>query len=378
MFDTATSEKNVNFVLPVMKVARAAVPAMSAFTGQSGPVDLTYATAYRAKAFGTGAAHTGNETGLFLQLATPEGAPLTTGATMGFSSQSDRSGGFVSPSVDVTALARRIGPVGGDLTKLAQNAASFDVGGMFGLDTAKLFGILPLAELLPAQGGPLPKFVTRAVNTVVGVAEAVQEARAFVTQHASALTSLPAAVQQAAADLALAAQEFADAVALFAPAPHPPQDFAGIIGRIATRASTLQQAFAPGAPPLPLARPVIERAAALIARLSGIAAEATTIAGLVEQFYTGALLPEQVSARLEWETRLEPWSPPSMPPAAGTAHVFTPEGDATLRLTSEVQAPLGSRPADGARRRARCRRSPCSCSARPSSSPCTSRSWSSR
>ncbi len=35
-FDTVTKEKSTNFVLPVMRVAHAPVPAMSAFTGQTG------------------------------------------------------------------------------------------------------------------------------------------------------------------------------------------------------------------------------------------------------------------------------------------------------------------------------------------------------
>ncbi len=214
-FDTVTSERVHNYVLPVMRVARAPVPAMAAFTGQSDPVTLTYATAYRANAFG-GASGAGNQGGLFLELAKPDGTPINPNdaVPMGFQDQSQRSGGFVSPSVEVKALARRVGPVGGDLVALAGNAAGFDVGGMFGLDAAKLFGILPLSELLPSSGSPLPTFVTQAVNSVVGLGQAVNEARAFLTAQAGAIAGQAAGIQDAAAELLAAGQDFADALAL--------------------------------------------------------------------------------------------------------------------------------------------------------------------
>ncbi|HEX6955033.1 MAG TPA: hypothetical protein VF156_09170, partial [Agromyces sp.] len=334
VFKPDAEPQEPNFVLPVMRVAHAVVPAMSAFTGQSQPVDLTYATAYREKGVGPGA-HPGNQAGLFLQLATPTGAPTTSASTMAFARQSDRSGGFVSPSVEVTALARGVGPVGGDLAKLATNAAGFDVGGMFGLATAKLFGILPLAELLPSSGGPLPTFVTQSVDAVVGLGQALAEARAFVAEHAAALSGQAQSVRDAAAELADAAQDFADALALASQPPHPAQPFAALLGRIGVAATRLSAAFRPEAPPLPLARPVVERTAALLARLAGIAAGAAGVVKLIEQFVAGVRLPERVSARLEWDTELEDWAPPGIAPP-----VFVPTGDRRLRLVSEVQAPL--------------------------------------
>ncbi|GAA1953598.1 hypothetical protein [Agromyces allii] len=336
-FDTATSDRAVNFVLPVMRVARAPVPAMSAFTGQTEPLALTYATAYRTAGVGTGPAHTGNEGGLFLQLAKADGAPIAPGdvPTMGFSTQSQKSGGFVSPSVEVSALARRVGPVGGDLAALASDAAGFDVGGMFGLDAAKLFGILPLSDLLPATGSPLPAFVTQAVNAVVGLGQSVNEARAFLTQQAGALPAQGAAVQQAAADLLARGEDFTDALALVAQPPNPPQDFAGILAGIGTAAKTLADALGATGADLPIPRPDLERALGLLRRLADLVAQAGPLADQIQAFATGALLPEQVSARLDWSTELVPWAPGGVTPP-----VFQPEGDRMLRLVAEVQAPL--------------------------------------
>ncbi|QIG40998.1 hypothetical protein G5T42_17210 [Microbacterium sp. 4R-513] len=333
LFDTVTPDRSRNFVLPVMRVATAPVPAMSAFTGQSAPQALRYADAYRTHAFG-GAGK--NEGELFLELAKPDGTPSATPSTMGFASQADRSGGFVSPSVDVKALARRVGPVGGDLAKLATNRTTFDVGGMFGLDAAKLFGILPLAELLPSQNSPLPTFVTKSVTAAVGLQQAVGEARAFVTRETAALTAMGAAAQNAANDIASRASAFADAIVLLSQPPHADPGLEAILDELHTAIVTLQSELEK--PGLPFPRPTLERIRALLTRLADATGTADELAGLILQFYRGAQLPESISARLEWETALEPWPSPASP-------IFAPKGDRMLRLSSEVQAPLrGSTP----------------------------------
>lgn len=336
-FDTVTKEKSTNFVLPVMRVAHAPVPAMSAFTGQTGAQALTYAKAYREHGVGAGANAPGNQGGLFLQLSDDSGTPLppASAVTMGFSTQSQRSGGFVSPSVGVTALARRVGPVGGDLTQLASNAAGFDVGGMFGLDAAKLFGILPLSELLPSSGGPLPAFVTKSVNVVVDLGSSITEARAFLAAQSAPLAAQSAAVQQAAADLGVSAAAVADALAAVLQPPHPPQPFDVLLTQVAGDARALADRLREIGDALAVARPERERLLALLDRLADLVTDAATVAQAVQAFATGALLPERVSARLEWSTPLVPWPPTGVSPP-----VFRPEGDGVLRLVSEVQAPL--------------------------------------
>ncbi|TFC16905.1 hypothetical protein E3O19_06515 [Cryobacterium algoritolerans] len=333
---TPAGRTGQNYILPVLRVATAAVPAMSAFTGQSAPLLLSYPDPYLQTAF-TDPAKNGGE--VFLQLALPTGAPAAA-VTMEFNSQADRSGGFVSPSVDVTALARRVGPVGGDLGQLATNRANFNVGGMFGLDAAKLFGILPLAELLPTgSAGVLPKFVTQVVSTVTALQQAVGQAKDFATGQAQAFAAESAAVQQAVTDLATHAGTFLDAVTALAQPPHPEADFAGILGDLGTAAVSVRKALTDRSPALPLPRPVAEQTEALLSRLSQAADAAADVATLITGFYRGLAVPEVVNARLDWQTPLIDW-----PPAPGTK-IFVPGGDKLLRLSSEVQAPLyGSDP----------------------------------
>jgi hypothetical protein len=347
LFDTRTADKGTNFVLPVMRVAHAPVPAMSAFTGQTQAQALTYATAYIASGVGPGA-HPGNQGGLFLQLSDDLGVAIkpTDAVTMGFSTQSQKSGGFVSPSVSVTALARRVGPVGGDLNQLAASAGSFDVGKMFGLDAAKLFGILPLAELLPSGGSPLPAFATKSVNAVLDLGSSVAEARLFLSTQSAQLAAHGPAVKAAADDLEVAAEAVAVALEAVLAPPHPPQPFDVLLVDLGNAARTLvtqlreitTAAGAPGAGVgvgLGIPRPELERAFGLFDRLADLAAEAGPIAQAIQAFATGTLLPERVSARLEWTTELEPWAPAGVSPP-----VFQPEGDKQLRLVAEVQAPL--------------------------------------
>jgi hypothetical protein len=335
--DTKTSDAARNVVLPAMRVASAVVPAMSAFTGRSDPKSLVYARAYRASAF----SEAGNAGGVFLELADAVGGAPASPSPMGFSTQADRSGAFLSPDVGVTALARKVGPIGGDLAAFAADPASFDAGGMFAaLDGARLFGVLPLADLLPAAGSPVPRFITQAVNTVVALQQAMTRARTFVLTYQDRLADQGEDVEQAADELANAAEALADAVLVFSAPPHAHQDFEGLITALAERARTLRDALVAPVAPLGLPRPVIEETDALLTRIGDAGDDAAAVAELIERFYTGSLLPEEVSARLEWETPLVPWAPGGVSPA-----VFLPRGDATLRLVSEIQAPLRSGPA---------------------------------
>lgn len=344
-FDTATSDASTNYVLPVMSVARAPVPAMSAFTGQEEPRTLVYAHAYRDHGVGTGPdPHPGNEGGLFLQLADDAGTPLPEdkGIPMAFSTQSQRSGAFVSPGLGVTALARRVGPVGGDLGALASDLANVDVGKMFPLDNAKLFGILPLAELLPAGGSPLPAFVTKAVNAVVDLGQTAGEARALLTGAMAGFAARGADLADDAQAVVDAAAAVVDALALVLQPPHPTQPFAGLLGTLGTAARRLAERLREivkdsGTAALRIPRPDLERALGVLDRLAALAGsdEAETLADAIQAFASGGLLPERVSARLEWATPLVPW-----PTGSGDKAVFRPEGDGMLRLVSDVQAPL--------------------------------------
>jgi hypothetical protein len=82
---------------------------------------------------------------------------------MKFSSQSDKSGGFVAPDMALKAVSRVQGLVGGDMAKL--NAGTIDVADVFPGDIGnllpKLFGAVSLTDILDAVGLDVtPKLVS--------------------------------------------------------------------------------------------------------------------------------------------------------------------------------------------------------------------------
>ena len=321
--------KRPNYILPVLRVTKAIVPAMSAFTGQNDPVALSYPTAFAANGFDASK----NWSALFLQLADAQGNEAANPAVLGFATKSDRSGGFVSPSVGMKALARRVGPVGGDLASLTTNKAAFSVGSMFPADAAKLFGVLSLADLL--TNGPMPAFVTQAVTAVVSLQENIARAQAFVQAHIAVFEARSAAVGTAANDLATHAAAFPAALALVAKEPHPTDQVTTLLTAMAADLTALMVPFDDTVSPLPFARPTLEQMRALLGAVRSAAATAAATATMIAQFYQGVALPEIVTARLDWEIKLKSW------PATFPLFVPKPGGSGMLRLVSEIQVPTG-------------------------------------
>jgi hypothetical protein len=121
-----------------------------------------YADAYLVNEFGKG-----NEGQLLMELV---GTP----PVLNFSSNSQNSGGFVAPNLDIEGLSRLTGPVAGDLKNAAQNLfdpASF-LKSSDALNDAKIFGVFGLKDIIMLvandAGGLLkaPKFITQALNQV--------------------------------------------------------------------------------------------------------------------------------------------------------------------------------------------------------------------
>lgn len=320
--DKGGGGKDRNYILPVLKTTSAVVPALSAFTGQAEPTLLAYPDAYADHGFGGKGKNDGE---LFLALVKADGTPAAP-LTMDFNSRSDRSGGFVSPGVDIKALARRVGPVGGDLATLASDVESFAVGGMFGETTAKLFGILPLADLLPKTSGVLPKFVTQTMSSVTALQQSIAQAGSLLASQASVFVSPDAAT------LLQRAGEFAGAVAGLAASPPVPADFLPILNDIHAAAAALLETLDDVDKPPPLPRPVAEQLQAVLSLLkeATAAGDIDDLIGFIQKFYAGGLVPEVVNARLAWETPLGNWPD-------DTRRIFAPGGDAKLRLVSEIR-----------------------------------------
>lgn len=152
--------------LPYVDKAWLAVEAIRHLAGQQAMPAFQYHDAFRNNGFGE--AGGGNAGEVLLKLAT---------GTLGLNfnaNGTDKSGGFISPNLDITGLTRKSGPVGGNLS-LPTFPNSFDPAGFFNvadaLNQAKLFGVFGLGDVLQSGLGldlQAPKFVTQALDTVEG------------------------------------------------------------------------------------------------------------------------------------------------------------------------------------------------------------------
>lgn len=83
--------------------------------------------------------------------------------------------GLATPDMVITGLSQRLGPLGGDLKRLAADAPTFDPVAYFGQAAPKLFGGIGLLDVLPGIDGPdaldaAPKLVTRRSGTQLEIA----------------------------------------------------------------------------------------------------------------------------------------------------------------------------------------------------------------
>ena len=120
-------------------------------------------------------------------------------AQLDFSTQGDRSGGFVQPNLKPSALSRLTGPVAGDATKFLQG--KLEPSGVFpsslsDLPLPLLFGCIPLGEVIQAvadlSGSPqkVPKFASEAATQVESFVNGLVRAYEFVRDiggHSGAL-----------------------------------------------------------------------------------------------------------------------------------------------------------------------------------------------
>jgi hypothetical protein len=145
---------------PCVREVSGRVGALSVLGGSDGTNRLTWNARYLDRGFG------GNAGEVFADVADdPQMARLD------FSSQGDRSGGFVQPNLKPAALSRFAGPVMGDVGKFIDGEVP--LGGGFpvspgDLPLPLLFGCIPLGEIVKAVANlvdrpeRIPKFVSEA------------------------------------------------------------------------------------------------------------------------------------------------------------------------------------------------------------------------
>jgi hypothetical protein len=129
-------------------------------------------------------------------------------ATLDFSSQGDRSGGFVQPNLTPKAISRLAGPVTADPTEfinggISQGGGFLAAPSLGGLPLPLLFGCIPLSAIIDAVTGladkpdKAPKFASEASNQVQGFVNGLVRLLGFVTD----IASQPAGIAKAAVEV---------------------------------------------------------------------------------------------------------------------------------------------------------------------------------
>jgi hypothetical protein len=309
---------------PVLREAKAVVPAMSALAGAATPTRLAYPDHYAGQGFAANAAQ------VFLKaLDVPD---------LGFGGQGDRSGGLVTPSLKVKGLSRITGPIGGDLDDAIANPANYSVGGFFDGISAKLFGLIPLKELFGTLGfspDRIPKFVAQTLDVATTLKQNAERIRNAAQQYAadlgSAATDLKADVDTLLSDLVL----------LTGDPTNPPNldaDLQAIAGDLDPFIAAVD-----GAPDEVLTLAQKQQLVGIAQRIKDQLENAAAVAAAAQaliQFAKGFKLPEVVTARLDWSTELDPW------PSDGAGAIFRPldpqnhqPAQGKITLAVEIQAP---------------------------------------
>ena len=106
-----------NFFKPRLFKADVRIPAVEQVSGSTTPTTIRFAASYLTGGFGDAA----NQTGLFAQVVRQDSAGALAGAGIGVEFSAQQAGGFATPNLAITSLTRRVGPLGGDITKALAN-----------------------------------------------------------------------------------------------------------------------------------------------------------------------------------------------------------------------------------------------------------------
>ncbi|MET0908985.1 MAG: hypothetical protein ABWZ99_05900, partial [Ilumatobacteraceae bacterium] len=183
---------------PFLRTAKVELPAVQALSA-TGPVEIAYADVFTAGGFG-GATNSGE---IWAKLVNP----VTLGFGPGSSSGSDRSGGFLQPNTPVEGLSRLTGTVG-DITGMATR--QFDPVAFLGGAAPKLFGLVPLVQLLRAVGldlSKVPNVLAEAVDRIEGFMADLDRAREMALEAVADAQRLVDRAAGKAADYAAQAQD---------------------------------------------------------------------------------------------------------------------------------------------------------------------------
>jgi hypothetical protein len=156
------------FFKPRMLKAEVRIPAVEQLVGDGTLSSIRLLPQYRANGF-TDAA---NATGVFAEIVKETGVAYTEAglapATTALKFAANQAGGFATPSLDITNLSRKLGPLGGSVGDAL--ADKFDPSAVFKKGLAQIFGAFDLADLILGGGSAgqnAPKMQVRRDGTAV-------------------------------------------------------------------------------------------------------------------------------------------------------------------------------------------------------------------
>lgn len=291
---------------PVVRAAEIDVPSLQSIARTSQPAGVVYASRYLKEGF------EGSNAGQVFLAADPDATPLG----VSFSSQGDRSGALVTPDLELSGLSRLTGPISGDLA--SAEVGSFNPTDWFGaLSGAKLFGVFALTDILEALGfdelEKLPKFAGQSLNQVEQLIASLERLQQVLADYSVPETST----------VTFLLDQLLDPSTGSMPALLSDGDVATVTSQLATlhtELGSLQSSL--GSSSLPSGPKTLVKQT-ITSLQSGIDA-VLAVAGLLQSFANGDLLPESLEARFEWRPVIKPWGP------------FQPSGTRNLLLA--VQA----------------------------------------
>ncbi len=134
-------------VLPILQTAEVRIPAVEQIIGSQAPQAIKLFKTYLDK----GLEDSDNKAALFAEMVDAAGLTVKV--------PPDKAGGMATPNLDISGLSRHLGPVGGNLEKLAQG--TFNPADFFRTD-AKLLGGIILEEIIADifEVNQFPKMLT--------------------------------------------------------------------------------------------------------------------------------------------------------------------------------------------------------------------------
>jgi hypothetical protein len=314
--DTTDVPPNYPQFLPVLGETNLVPEAVRHISGEHPLFRFKYHGLYHDVGF-DGATNAGE---LVLAVAAADQTSSFTQPLVSFKNKADRSGGFLSPSFELAALSRHIGPVAGHVPGPFETPADPTAAAALGnfkpseffsslsRVPASLFGVLKLsdlfADILDATGlDQAPKYFSRVVSGAFGVFTDLEALSNDLQQISFTGTSVTNAIGTVLDDI----QTAVDPTSAAAAAAAARNAIAGDVATVVTALGTVQATLAamPGLSNA-LRADLASRAASLAGTLSGAVAD---LVAQLADLNLAADLPKEIHTTMRWRGKVKSWAP---------------------------------------------------------------------